>query len=111
MLARTLALSALLNLATILQVFLLARGLRLPLEFSLVAMLVPVIGSVAAFAIATAYVVVQQARHGYPTISSWPSRFEDVADLAWLAVMLLGADVVVQWIRGRGSRSIASGDG
>ncbi len=57
------------------------------------------IGSVAAFALAAGYVVVQQARNGYPTIASWPSRFEDVADLAWLAVLLLGADVVVQWIR------------
>ena len=57
------------------------------------------IGSVVAFGLAAAYVVVQQARHGYPTIASWPSRFEDVADLAWLAVFLLGADVVVQWVR------------
>jgi hypothetical protein len=59
------------------------------------------VGSVVAFALAAAYVIVQQARNGYPTISSWPSRFEDVADLAWLAVLLLGADVVVQWVRRR----------
>ncbi len=67
------------------------------------------IGSVAAFALAAGYVVVQQARNGYPTIASWPSRFEDVGDLAWLAVWLLGADVVVQWIRRR-RRSVASDD-
>ncbi len=70
-----------------------------------VALLVPrarallTVGSVAAFALAAAYVVVQQARHGYPTISSWPSQFEDVADLAWLAVWLLAADVLVQALR------------
>ncbi len=62
------------------------------------------VGSVLAFSIAAAYVVVQQSRHGYPTISSWPSRFEDVGDLAWLAVLLLGADVVVQRIRDVASR-------
>jgi hypothetical protein len=62
------------------------------------------VGSVVGFALAAAYVVVQQARNGYPTISSWPSRFEDVADLAWLAVLLLGTDVVVQWVRRRASR-------
>jgi hypothetical protein len=61
------------------------------------------IGSVVAFCLAAAYVVVQQLRHDYPTIASWPSRFEDVADLAWLAVFLLGADVVVQWVRRRPS--------
>jgi hypothetical protein len=59
------------------------------------------VGSVVAFALAAAYVVVQQSRHGYPTISSWPARFEDVSDLAWLAVLLLGADVVVQQVRSR----------
>ncbi len=62
------------------------------------------VGSVVAFAIAAAYVIVQQSRHGYPTISSWPSRFEDIGDLAWLAVLLLGADVVVQRIRDVASR-------
>jgi hypothetical protein len=70
-----------------------------------VALLVPrvrallTVGSVAAFALAAGYVVVQQARHGYPTISSWPSQFEGVADLAWLAVWLLAADVLAQALR------------
>jgi arabinofuranan 3-O-arabinosyltransferase len=64
-------------------------------------------GSVVAFALAAAYVVVQQARHGYPTIASWPSQFDAVADLSWLAVWLLGADVVVEQLRER----VASGDG
>jgi hypothetical protein len=58
-------------------------------------------GSVAAFALAAAYVVVQQARHGYPTIASWPSQFDAVADLAWLSIWLLGADVVVERLRDR----------
>jgi hypothetical protein len=59
------------------------------------------LGSVAAFAAAAAYVVIQQARHGYPTIAGWPAQFDAVADLAWLAVWLLGADVIVGWARGR----------
>ena len=58
-------------------------------------------GSVVAFALAAAYVVVQQARHGYPTIAGWPSQFDAVADLSWLAVWLLGADVVVEQLRDR----------
>jgi arabinofuranan 3-O-arabinosyltransferase len=59
------------------------------------------LGCVAALVIAAAYVVVQQLRHGYPTIASWPSQFDAVADLAWLAVWLLAADVVVQRVRDR----------
>ena len=64
-------------------------------------------GSVAAFTLAAAYVVVQQARHGYPTIASWPAQFDAVADLVWLALWLLGADVVVEQVRDR----VASGRG
>jgi hypothetical protein len=59
------------------------------------------IGAAGVFAGAAAYVVVQQARHGYPTIASWPSQFDAVADLTWLALWLLGADVVVELVRGR----------
>jgi hypothetical protein len=58
-------------------------------------------GSVVALVAAAGYVVVQQARHGYPTISSWPSQFDAVADVAWLAVWLLAADVLVRLVRGR----------
>lgn len=59
------------------------------------------VGSVAALLVAAVYVVVQQARHGYPTISSWPAQFDAVAGLAWLAVWLLAADVAVEWVRAR----------
>jgi hypothetical protein len=64
-------------------------------------------GSVGVLALTAAYVVVQQARHGYPTIASWPSQFDAVADLAWLAAWLLGADVLVEQLRER----VASGRG
>jgi hypothetical protein len=68
------------------------------------------VGSVVALAAAATYVVVQQARHGYPTISSWPAQFDAITGLTWLAVWLLGADVVVQWVRRRSTRpSVASG--
>jgi hypothetical protein len=59
---------------------------------------------VGALAIAAGYVVVQQARHGYPTISSWPSQFDAVTGVTWLALWLLAADVVVRWVRDRAGR-------
>jgi arabinofuranan 3-O-arabinosyltransferase len=62
------------------------------------------VGSVVALALAAAYVTIQQARYGYPTISSWPSQFGGVADVTWLALWLLAADVVVEWTRARPSR-------
>lgn len=49
------------------------------------------------------YVAVQQHRYGFPTTFVWPSAFERVAPLAWLAVLLLGADAVVERVRVRAS--------
>jgi hypothetical protein len=77
---------------------------------TLVALVVPrarvvlTAGAVGALAIAAGYVVVQQARHGYPTISSWPSQFDAVTGVTWLALWLLAADVVVRWVRDRAGR-------
>ena len=61
-------------------------------------------GSVGSLGLAALYVIVQQGRYRYPPIYNWPSNFGSVADLAWLAVMLLGADVVVQFVRHRVAR-------
>ena len=62
------------------------------------------VGSVGALAVSALYVVVQQGRYRYPTIFNWPSNFGGVADVAWLAVMLLGADAFVQILRWRARR-------
>ncbi len=61
-------------------------------------------GSVAALGIDALYVIIQQGRYRYPPIYNWPSNFGSLADLAWLAVMLLGADVLVQSVRHRAAR-------
>jgi len=61
-------------------------------------------GTVGSLGLAALYVIVQQGRYRYPAIFSWPSNFGSAADLAWLAVMLLGADAVVQIVRHRVAR-------
>ena len=48
------------------------------------------------------YVIVQQYRHDYPSDLDWPGYFTRVNNLAWLAVILLLADVVVERLRGTG---------
>lgn len=65
-------------------------------------------GSVGALGIAALYVVVQQGRYRYPTIYNWPSNFGGVADIAWLAVMFLGADALVQLVRRHAARRRAA---
>jgi hypothetical protein len=50
----------------------------------------------AALAVAAGYVVVQQARYGYAPVLEWPSFFDRVNALAWLAVLLLAADAVLE---------------
>ncbi len=52
---------------------------------------------------AALYVVVQQYRHDYVADLDWPGRFASVNDLAWLAVVLLLADVVIEVLRRRAS--------
>jgi len=59
------------------------------------------VGAPAALAIAGAYVVVQQSRHLYPAVFEWPTFFDDVHTLAWLAVVLLAADALVEFLRAR----------
>jgi arabinofuranan 3-O-arabinosyltransferase len=62
------------------------------------------IGSVGALGVAALYVLVQEGRYRYPTIYNWPANFGGVADVAWLAVMLLGADAFVQILRWQARR-------
>jgi hypothetical protein len=54
-----------------------------------------------------AYVVIQQYRHDYVPDLDWPPRFYDINNLAWLAVILLLADLAVELVRRRGSAVVA----
>jgi hypothetical protein len=49
------------------------------------------------------YVIVQQHRYGYPSDLDWPPQFTRINEVAWLAVILLLADVVVERVRRRAS--------
>jgi hypothetical protein len=49
------------------------------------------------------YVVVQQYRNRFFSTFEWPSHFDRVHELAWLSIVLLVADVLVELLRGRTS--------
>ena len=57
------------------------------------------LGSAGALAAAGAYMVAQQARHGYLPNILWPGSFHLANSLGWAAVCLLGADALVVLIR------------
>jgi hypothetical protein len=59
------------------------------------------LGAPLALGVAALYVVVQQHRYDYVADLDWPGRFTSVSNLAWLAVVLLLADVVVEALRRR----------
>ncbi|HZP29242.1 MAG TPA: alpha-(1-_3)-arabinofuranosyltransferase family protein [Acidimicrobiia bacterium] len=72
----------------------LARRGRLVLRGMAVAALVLVVG----------YVVVQQIRFGYPAQYDWPQRFLRFEYVPWVAVLLLVADVVLDYVPGGAER-------
>jgi arabinofuranan 3-O-arabinosyltransferase len=47
------------------------------------------------------YIVVQQARYKYPPVFEWPTVFPHARTLAWIAVLLLTADAVVEILQAR----------
>src|SRR5262245_45678306 len=59
------------------------------------------LGAPLALAACALYVIVQQHRYGYPSDLDWPPQFTRINEIAWLAVILLLADVVVEWLRRR----------
>ena len=59
------------------------------------------LGAPLALGVAALYVVVQQYRYDYVADLDWPGRFTWINNLAWLAVVLLLADVVVEVLRRR----------
>jgi arabinofuranan 3-O-arabinosyltransferase len=56
-------------------------------------------GAPIALALCGVYVVAQQYRHVFFSNFDWPSKFERVNELAWLSIILLAADVLVELLR------------
>jgi hypothetical protein len=50
------------------------------------------------------YIVTQQVRFDYPPVFEWPTLFPRARTLAWLAVMLLAGDAIIDAIRTRRAR-------
>jgi hypothetical protein len=68
--------------------------------------------SVAVLVSAGVYVLVQQDLHRYLPDINWPANLSLANDLAWMALALLGADVVVGLLRSRfGAASTLRGEG
>ena len=59
------------------------------------------VGTPAALAIAGGYVFIQQWRFNYPSIFTWPTFFDSVHVVGWLAVILLSVDATVEFVRTR----------
>jgi len=62
------------------------------------------IGAPLALGIAGLYVLVEQTLNEYPPVFEWPTFFDRVQVLGWLAVALLAADALVEVVRTRRRR-------
>jgi len=58
-------------------------------------------GAVVVLAVAAGGVVVGQIAHMVPEGSTWPATYNGEATLAWIAVVLLAADAIVESVRAR----------
>jgi hypothetical protein len=47
------------------------------------------------------YIVVQQHRYSYPSVFEWPTLFPHSRTPAWIAVLLLATDAVIDIVRRR----------
>jgi arabinofuranan 3-O-arabinosyltransferase len=66
------------------------------------------LGAVAAFLLAAAYVLAKQAwKGGVGSDFTWPSAFHASHNLAWVAILLLATDVVVELVLRSGRRTAA----
>jgi len=59
------------------------------------------LGAPLVFASVALYIAVSQYRHNFEPKYFWPEYFDGVNDLAWLAVLLLGCDALVEILRTR----------
>jgi hypothetical protein len=62
------------------------------------------IGAPVALGLAALYVLVEQTVNKYPPVFEWPTFFDRVHVLGWLAVALLAADALVEVVRTRRRR-------
>ena len=62
------------------------------------------IGAPGALALVGLFTAVQQYRNKYFPTFEWPKHFDRVNDLAWLAIVLLACDAVVEILRTRAGR-------
>jgi hypothetical protein len=62
--------------------------------------------AVAAVALTAAYVLALQWRRGYAADFDWPQHFAPVASLPLVTMMLLGAEAVVEALRGGWRREV-----
>jgi hypothetical protein len=62
------------------------------------------IGAPVALGLAALYVLLEQTLNEYPPVFEWPTFFERVHVLGWLAVALLVADALVEVVRTRRRR-------
>ena len=51
------------------------------------------------------YIVFEQYRHRYPSVFEWPTLFPHARTAAWIAVLLLAADAVVEVLQRNRSRT------
>jgi hypothetical protein len=58
-------------------------------------------GAPGALAFCGLYEVVQQYRYGYFPTFEWPRHFDRLNDVAWLAIVLLACDALVEIVRSR----------
>jgi hypothetical protein len=58
-------------------------------------------GSEAALVLAALYTAGQQLRYHYIAQFEWPTRFHPAHTLAWLAVLLMAGDALVDVVRRR----------
>jgi hypothetical protein len=65
--------------------------------------------AVAALVAVVGFVVLQQIRFGYPAQYDWPQRFLRFEYVPWIAVLLLVADVLLDYMPGVGRRARSAG--
>jgi hypothetical protein len=63
------------------------------------------VGALAAVAAVAVFILVQQLRVGYDQLLEWPSYFNRVHMIGWLAAVLLGADALLEILQRRSGSS------
>jgi hypothetical protein len=53
----------------------------------------------ALLALGGVYIVVEQVQHRWPSVFEWPTLFPYARTPAWIAVVLLAADAIVEVVR------------